>query len=76
MAVTGYREAMTYVLQLAKDDTVETVDEGLLKSLHFMMTSTTSRRTRGVGARGRSSSTASSPESRSTRGLSERRCLP
>jgi Fic family protein len=38
LALTGYREAMTYVLQLAKDDTVETVDEGLLKSLHFMMT--------------------------------------
>lgn len=37
LALTGYREAMTYVLQLAKDDTVDTVDQGLLKSLHFMM---------------------------------------
>lgn len=35
-AVAGYREAMTYVLQLAQDGPV-TVDEGLLKSLHFMM---------------------------------------
>lgn len=37
LALSGYRDAMTYVLQLAKDDTVATVDEGLLKSLHFMM---------------------------------------
>ena len=36
LAVAGYRDAMTYVLQLAQDgDTV--VDEGLLKSLHYMM---------------------------------------
>lgn len=35
-AVVGYREAMTYVLQLTQDGPV-TVDEGLLKSLHFMM---------------------------------------
>src|SRR4051794_37276060 len=35
-ALTGYRDAMTYVLQIADDHTLE-VDEGLLKSLHFMM---------------------------------------
>jgi Fic family protein len=35
-ALTGYRDAMTYVLQIANDHTLE-VDEGLLKSLHFMM---------------------------------------
>src|SRR5215218_2552392 len=34
-ALTGYRDAMTYVLQIA-DDSLE-IDEGLLKSLHFMM---------------------------------------
>lgn len=36
LALSGYRDAMTYVLQIASDDTLE-VDEGLLKSLHFMM---------------------------------------
>jgi Fic family protein len=36
LAVEGYRDAMTYVLQLAQDDDAN-VDEGLLKSLHFMM---------------------------------------
>ena len=36
LALTGYRDAMTYVLQIAADETLE-VDEGLLKSLHFMM---------------------------------------
>jgi Fic family protein len=36
LALGGYRDAMTYVLQLADDETLE-VDEGLLKSLHFMM---------------------------------------
>jgi Fic family protein len=35
-ALAGYRDAMTYVLQIADDDGLE-VDEGLLKSLHFMM---------------------------------------
>lgn len=35
-ALTGYRDAMTYVLQIADDASLE-VDEGLLKSLHFMM---------------------------------------
>lgn len=35
-ALTGYRDAMTYVLQIADDDSLE-IDEGLLKSLHFMM---------------------------------------
>jgi Fic family protein len=32
----GYRDAMTYVLQLADDGDID-VDESLLKSLHFMM---------------------------------------
>ena len=36
-AVTGYRRAMTYVLQLANDDHFSYSPE-LLKSLHFMMT--------------------------------------
>lgn len=36
LATRGYQDAMTYVLQLAHDDTA-VVDEGLLKSLHFMM---------------------------------------
>jgi Fic family protein len=36
-ALGGYRDAMTYVLQLAQDPGTVTVDEGLLKSLHFMM---------------------------------------
>jgi Fic family protein len=35
LALAGYRDAMTYVLQIAGDDGLE-VDEGLLKSLHFM----------------------------------------
>jgi Fic family protein len=36
LALAGYRDAMTYVLQIADDDGLD-VDEGLLKSLHFMM---------------------------------------
>lgn len=36
LALTGYRDALTYVLQLAPDPHVA-VDEGLLKALHFMM---------------------------------------
>ena len=35
-ALAGYRDAMTYVLQLARSGE-PTVDEGLLLSLHFMM---------------------------------------
>ena len=35
-ALEGYQEAMTYVLQSARDDGFR-VDEGLLKALHFMM---------------------------------------
>lgn len=35
-ALTGYRDAMTYVLQLS--EVGAKVDESLLKSLHFMMT--------------------------------------
>lgn len=37
-ALEGYRNAMTYVLQLVQEPTVE-FSEQLLKSLHFMMTS-------------------------------------
>ena len=40
LALAGYRDAMTYVLQIAGDEALE-VDEGLMKSLHFMMLSTT-----------------------------------
>ena len=36
LALSGYRDAMTYVLQVAQDQAA-TVDEGLIKSLHFMM---------------------------------------
>jgi Fic family protein len=36
-ALAGYRDAMTYVLQISKDAAVAPADEGLLKSLHFMM---------------------------------------
>lgn len=35
-ALEGYRDAMTYVLQVAGDETLS-LDAGLLKSLHFMM---------------------------------------
>lgn len=38
LALWGYREAMTYVLQLAGEDNFEYTEQ-LLKSLHFMMTS-------------------------------------
>ena len=37
LALAGYRDAMTYVLQVAHDPTQPSVDEGLLKALHFMM---------------------------------------
>lgn len=36
LALAGYRDAMTYVLQIAADDALE-IEEGLIKSLHFMM---------------------------------------
>ena len=36
LALSGYRDALTYILQVAQDRTA-TVDEGLIKSLHFMM---------------------------------------
>ena len=36
-AILGYRRAMTYVLQLARDEHFE-LSPGLIKSLHFMMT--------------------------------------
>lgn len=36
LALRGYRDAMTYVLQVAQDSGAK-VDAGLLKSLHFMM---------------------------------------
>ncbi len=35
-ALTGYRDAMAYVLQIAGDNALS-IDEGLIKSLHFMM---------------------------------------
>ena len=37
LALAGYRDAMTYILQLTQDPTAGAADEGLLKSLHFMM---------------------------------------
>ncbi|WP_445152745.1 Fic family protein [Baekduia sp. Peel2402] len=36
LALAGYRDAMTYVLQVAQDSEVM-IDEGLMKALHFMM---------------------------------------
>lgn len=36
LALAGYRDAMTYVLQVAQDSSAR-VDAGLIKSLHFMM---------------------------------------
>jgi Fic family protein len=36
LALSGYRDAMTYVLQVAQDRDAD-VDEGLIKALHFMM---------------------------------------
>jgi Fic family protein len=36
LALAGYRDAMTYVLQVA-DDPQTHIDSGLLRSLHFMM---------------------------------------
>lgn len=36
LALAGYRDAMTYVLQIAGDESLA-IDEGLIKSLHFMM---------------------------------------
>lgn len=36
LALEGYQEAMTYVLQATQDPDLE-VDEGLLRALHFMM---------------------------------------
>jgi Fic family protein len=36
LALAGYRDAMTYVLQVAEDDGA-IVDEGMIKALHFMM---------------------------------------
>src|SRR6478735_4629043 len=35
LALAGYRDAMTYVLQLARGGATK-IDEGLIKSLHFM----------------------------------------
>lgn len=36
-AIAGYRDAMTYVLQLAASGGVPLLDESLVKALHFMM---------------------------------------
>jgi Fic family protein len=36
LALAGYRDAMTYVLQVAQEPEV-IIDEGLLKAMHFMM---------------------------------------
>lgn len=36
-AIEGYRDAMTYVLQLGSSPPMPPLDESLLKSLHFMM---------------------------------------
>ena len=36
LALAGYRDAMTYVLQVAEDEDAA-IDEGVIKALHFMM---------------------------------------
>lgn len=36
-AISGYRDAMTYVLQMASHGAMPKLDESLLRSLHFMM---------------------------------------
>jgi Fic family protein len=36
LALAGYRDAMTYVLQIAADESAA-IDEGMIKALHFMM---------------------------------------
>ena len=36
-AIEGYRDAMTYVLQLGLSPPMPPLDESLVKSLHFMM---------------------------------------
>jgi len=36
-AIAGYRDAMTYVLQLAASSPMPPLDESLVKALHFMM---------------------------------------
>jgi Fic family protein len=36
LALVGYRDAMTYVLQMAEDEDAA-IDEGVIKALHFMM---------------------------------------
>jgi Fic family protein len=36
LALAGYRDAMTYFLQMAEDDHA-VIDEGVIKALHFMM---------------------------------------
>lgn len=37
LALRGYRDALTYVMQIARDPESPPIDESLLKSLHFMM---------------------------------------
>lgn len=51
LALAGYRDAMTYVLQIAGDEALK-VDEGLLKSLHFMMVKHDLRKNPGQWRRG------------------------
>lgn len=50
-AIIGYRNAMTYVLQLARDPHF-VLNEALLKSLHFMMTGHELRTNPGTWRRG------------------------
>lgn len=37
LALRGYRDALTYVMQTARDPEPPPIDESMLKSLHFMM---------------------------------------
>ena len=37
LALRGYRDAMTYAMQIARDPDPPAIDESMLKALHFMM---------------------------------------
>ncbi len=63
LALAGYRDAVTYVLQVAQDPSAR-VDEGMLKSLHFMMLKHRLDKGRGDGVLERFSLCGNRPMSR------------
>ena len=68
LALAGYRDAMTYVLQVAQDPAAR-VDEGMLKSLHFMMLKHRLDKGPGDGGQARSLLFANPRASGSTKAL-------